>query len=77
MTVSVLLKEAKKLSKKDRLRLADEIWATVDDEWTDSTMPESLKAELSRRYEAFQKNPNQGSPWPDAKKRILEKLKRK
>lgn len=77
MTVSVLLKEAKKLSKKDRLRLADEIWATLDDEWTGTTMPESLKAELNRRYEAFQKNPDQGSPWPEVKKRILEKLKRK
>jgi len=63
MTTKTLLTEAKKLSEKERIRLANEIWKTVEDGCTDPSMPEWQKRELDRRIEDHKRNPSNVVTW--------------
>jgi len=59
-----------KLSVSERIQLVEDVWDSI------AHMPEAVpltneqKAELDKRIEAYHKNPSNGSPWPEVKKRI-------
>jgi putative addiction module component (TIGR02574 family) len=70
MTTKALLNEARKLSQKERIRLANQIWKTVEDDWTDPDMPEWHKRELDRRIARHKKNPSNVVSWADVEKKL-------
>ncbi len=61
------------LSIPERIQFVEDIWDSI------ATMPETIhitekqKEELSRRLEAYHRNPNLGSPWNEVKERIISK----
>ncbi len=53
----------------ERLRLASEIWQSLDD--TDAgQLTDVQKADLKLRMAEYRKNPNNVIPWEEAKKRL-------
>jgi len=66
MTVSTILREAKKLSRREQIRLANRLWRDLDEE----PVPDWLKNELDRRLEEYQKNPGRARPWREVEKRL-------
>jgi putative addiction module component (TIGR02574 family) len=76
MTVKNLLKEAKKLSLEEREKLADGLIANIEAEYDDEPLSEDLKAELTRRIDAYEKNPTRGSTVGEVDARIRAKLKK-
>ena len=56
-------------SPEERLRLAGEIWQSLDD--TDAGhLTEAQKADLRLRLAEYRKNPKDVIPWEEAKKRL-------
>ena len=70
MTARSLLQQAKKLKPKQRARLAEAIWESVEAAWTDPEMPEWHKKILEQRLKEHRENPNATIPWRDVKKRL-------
>lgn len=63
--------ELLKLSVEERIKLAEELWESVDDEQLPVTDVEITIAE--ERYEAYRKNPKDGMSWEDFRKKINDK----
>ena len=62
-----LLKQAKKLSVSDRIRLVEEIWDTIAEENEALELTDAQKRELDRRVEWVRNNPGQGRTWDEIK----------
>ena len=60
-----------KLTVEERIKLAEELWDSVDDEQLPATDFEVSIAE--ERYEAYLKNPQDGMGWEEFKKKINDK----
>jgi len=73
MVRSDLLSAAKHLSVEERLAFIDELIESVQSETLDA-LPSELEAELDRRYQASQRNPDEGEPWEVVRERIQESL---
>lgn len=63
--------ELLKLSVEERIRLAEELWESVDEEQLPVTDVEITVAE--ERYEAYLKNPKEGISWEEFRKKINDK----
>ena len=65
------------LTPAERLQLAQDLWDSVDSAAGIDVLPltEEQRAELDRRLNDLQENPNDGSSWADVKKRVIDKLK--
>ncbi len=63
--------ELLKLSVEERIKLAEELWESVDDEQLPPTDVEISIAE--ERYEAYLKNPKDGMSWDKFRKKINDK----
>ncbi len=64
------LSEILQLSVAERIQLVEDIWdsiATVPDA---VSLTEEQQAELERRLEAYQANPNEGISWNDLKTKL-------
>ena len=57
MTVNQLFKEAQKLSKPDRVKLAERLGASVESEWNAPELSALQKKELVKRWELLKRNP--------------------
>ncbi len=67
------LEELRQMSVEDRLRLLEDVWTSLDEEHDRLPIPKWHEEELNRRLMAFEDNPEAGSPWPEVKKRLLER----
>ena len=56
----------------ERVEIAQEIWESVFDHPENLPLTQAQKDELERRWRAFKRNPNEGEPWEDVKKSLLE-----
>lgn len=63
--------ELLKLPVDEKIRLAEAIWDSIDDDSLPATEYEIQVAK--DRYELYLKNPNAGIPWEDVKKYFAEK----
>jgi putative addiction module component (TIGR02574 family) len=63
-----------RLNKADRIKLAQEGWANVQENGYDPELTPEQIAELERRAEELRKNPQLGIPWEEAKARIEAQL---
>ena len=68
--MSTQLEDILQLSVSERIQLAEDIWDSI------AANPESLplsdadRQELDRRLESYARNPDEGVPWDDLKKRV-------
>ena len=69
-----LLKSALKLSKAERILLAEQLWDSVarDQDAPTALTPEQ-EAELDRRLARFKRTGSNGSPWSVVKQRIKKR----
>jgi putative addiction module component (TIGR02574 family) len=72
MTMTELRETALQFPPEDRLKQAEELWASIDED----TIPlhEWQIRLLDERIEVDEKTPGEGSSWPEVKQRILKKL---
>ncbi len=76
MTVTNILREARKLSKQERLKLAEKLWNSVEGGWTDASLPEWQKDELDRRLRAHDNNPRAVTSWEAVEQKVAKRLRR-
>ncbi len=69
---SISASEIAKMPIQQRLQLVEDIWDSIAGMPEAVEIPEWHKGELEKRLEAYHANPDEGSPWKDVKKRILE-----
>jgi putative addiction module component (TIGR02574 family) len=60
----------------DRIRLVQDLWDRIADQGYKPELTEEMKAELDRRIEEMDRNPDAGIPWEAAKARVLARLQR-
>ena len=58
-----LLAEILELSPAERIRLAQDVWASVSELPGTSALSPIQKAELLRRFKLLSANPDEGVPW--------------
>jgi len=65
-----------KLSIAERIQLAEDLWDSIPEEGADLPLTEAQKAELDRRLEDLEHNPDAGESWEVVRARLYERLKR-
>lgn len=66
--------DTEELSVSEKIILVQDLWDEISHD-TESILPShDLANELDIRFEDYVKNPEEGSSWADAKKRILAQL---
>lgn len=65
-----------KLSIAERIQLAEDLWESISEEGGDLPLTETQKAELDRRLEDLERDPDAGEPWEVVRARLYERLKR-
>jgi putative addiction module component (TIGR02574 family) len=60
----------------DRIRLVEDVWERLVDHGYEPELTEEMKAELDRRIEEMDRNPDAGIPWEDARARVLGRFQR-
>jgi putative addiction module component (TIGR02574 family) len=65
-----------KLSIAERIQLAEDLWDSIPEGGADVPLTEAQKAELDRRLEDLEHNPDTGESWEVVRARLYERLKR-
>jgi putative addiction module component (TIGR02574 family) len=65
-----------KLSIAERIELAEDLWDSIPSEGADLTLTEAQKAELDRRLEDLERDPDAGESWEVIRARLYDRLKR-
>lgn len=68
--ISESIPELKKLSPKEKLILATELWEEFRDSDEDHEVNEALLKVLQKRFEAYRDDPSAAVTWEDFKKRL-------
>jgi putative addiction module component (TIGR02574 family) len=66
----ITLDEVLQLPVPERIRIVEVIWDSIADTPEAVELTDEQKAELDRRLENLEKNPNAGSPWSEVRERI-------
>lgn len=70
---SLSVKEILALSVSERMKLIEALWDSIVHVPESLPVGEAERAELDRRLEAYQRDPDAGSPWPDVLKRLQKR----
>ncbi|WP_457674781.1 addiction module protein [Thiolapillus sp.] len=60
------------MSIQQRIQLVEDIWDSIAEMPEAVEIPQWHRKVLDERLEAYHVNPDEGSPWKDVKKRILD-----
>jgi putative addiction module component (TIGR02574 family) len=66
----ITLDEVLQLPVPERIRIVEAIWDSIADTPEALELSDEQKAELDRRLENLEKNPDGGSPWAEVRDRI-------
>lgn len=55
----------------ERLKLVEAIWDSIAEAPDALELTEAQRAELDRRLDDYERNPDAGSPWPEVRAGIL------
>ena len=58
----------------DRVRLVQDVWDRLPDLGREADLTDEMKAELDRRIEEMDRNPESGIPWEVVKARLLARF---
>ena len=72
--MSLTVEEIRELSVDERLNLMEVIWDTLDEERNHLELTDEQREELDRRLDEYDRNPEPGTPWREALKRIEDSL---
>jgi putative addiction module component (TIGR02574 family) len=75
MDLQSVLREVDAWPVNDRIQLANALWDRLVDEGHEPGLGDDLKAELDRRIEEMDRNPEAGEPWEVVKARVLGRLR--
>lgn len=64
-----------RLSIAERIQLAEDLWDSIPEEEVDVPLTEAQKAELDRRLEDLERNPDAGESWGVVRARLYERLR--
>ena len=67
---TAILKQASALEVSDRIKLVEDLWNTISEDAHEVPLKAFQKAELDRRLEAMEREPNRGIEWNEAARRI-------
>ena len=70
MAADSILREARQLSVSERMLLAADLWDTVAPDAAELPLSDDQRAELDRRFTAYEDDPNAGSSWSEVRERI-------
>ena len=76
MDLQTVLTEVDSWPVADRLRLMEGIWDSLADQGYAPELTDEIKAELDRRVEEMDRNPDAAIPWETAKARVLGRFQR-
>ena len=76
MDYQSVLNEVESWSVDDRVRLVQDVWDQLADQGYEPELTEEMKAELDRRIEEMDRNPDAGVPWAEVKARVLGRLRK-
>ena len=65
-----------KLSIAERIQLAEDLWDSIPVERADVPLTEAQKAELDRRLDEIEEDPDAGESWEVVRARLYDRLKR-
>ena len=68
---SVSLSDVLLLPIEERIRVAQAIWDSVAEHPEHVQLTEAQRVELDRCYAEYLEDPDEGSPWPEVKSRLL------
>ncbi len=71
MVMPVDMSKILQLPVSDRVKLVQSIWDSIAEIPEAVELTETQRQELDRRLEAYERNPDAGSPWSEVKARIL------
>jgi putative addiction module component (TIGR02574 family) len=71
-----VLSEVETWPVRDRIRLVQDVWDQLVDPGVEPEPTDELKAELDRRIEEMDRDPDAGIPWETVKARALERFRR-
>ena len=66
----ITLEEVLRLPVSERIRVVEAIWDSIADSPEAVDLSDEQKAELDRRLEGLEQNPNAGSPWSEVRDRV-------
>jgi len=69
----IRLSDVLELPVAERLKLVEAIWDSIAEAPDTLKLTEAQRAELDRRLDDYEKDPEAGSPWPEVKARILKR----
>ncbi|WP_256369008.1 addiction module protein [Aquisphaera insulae] len=75
MDYQVVLHEVESWPIDDRVRLVQDLWDRLADQGHEPDLTVEMKAELERRIEELDRNPDAGIPWEQAKSKSLERIR--
>ncbi len=58
----------------ERLELAQTLWGSVETEWDSLPVSEHERTLLDESLEAYYRDPDAGTPWPEVKAELLKGL---
>jgi len=76
MDYQAVLSEVESWPIDDRIRLVQDVWDRLVDQGYEPELTEEMKAELDRRIEEMDRNPDSGVPWEEVKARVLGRFRR-
>ena len=71
MRKAISIADLLKLSVSKRIQLVEDVWDSIANVPQSVSLTDEQKKKLENRLAAYHRNPAQGSPWTDVKKRIL------
>ena len=75
MRTEISIASILKLDVSERIQLVEDVWDSIASVPQAMLLTDKQKKELDRRLSAYHDNPSAGSPWKEAKKRILASSK--
>jgi putative addiction module component (TIGR02574 family) len=74
MTLKMIKEQAISLPKKQRIKLVQELWDSIEVEPEDAPLSDAERRLLAQRLKKVQKSPTAGQPWEAVKKRVLKRI---
>ena len=63
-----------KMSVAERIQLAEDLWDSIAAETSELPLTDAQRAELERRLDDFERNPDAGESWDVVRARIQKRL---
>jgi putative addiction module component (TIGR02574 family) len=71
--MTALLENIRHLSVAERLQLLEDIWDGILEDEAVPPLSEAQRAEIDRRLEAYDANPDSGRPWSEVRERLMKR----